>query len=46
MLQQFLIGSENVKYFKEIKRSKSPQKAKAHLEHKRSATVKLFCEYI
>ena len=26
MLQQFLIGSENVKYFKEIKRSKSPQK--------------------
>ena len=35
-----------LKYFKEIKRSKSLQKAEAHLEPKRTSMIKLFCEYI
>ena len=33
-----------LKYFKEIKRSKSLQKAEAHLEHKEASTMELFCE--
>ena len=33
-----------LKYFKEIKRSKSLQKAEAYLE--RTSAMKLFCEYI
>ena len=37
---------KEVKYFKEIKRSKSLQKAEAYLEPKRASTMKLFCEYI
>ena len=37
--------SYNVKYFKEIKRLKSPQKAQAYLEPKRASTMELFCEY-
>ena len=41
-----LIESDNVKYFKEIKRSQSLQKAEAHLEPKRAFTMELFCEYI
>ena len=32
----------NVKYFKEIKRSKSVQKAEAYLEPKRISTMELF----
>ena len=36
----------NVKCFKEIKRSKSLQKAEAYLELKRGSTMELFCEYI
>ena len=38
--------SHNVKYFKEIKRSKSLQKAEAYLEPKPAVTMDLFCEYI
>ena len=41
-----LIESDNVKYFKEIKRSQSLQKAEAHLGPKRASTMELFCEYI
>ena len=37
--------SYNVKYFKEIKRLKSLQKAEAYLEPKRASTMELFCEY-
>ena len=33
-------------HFKEIKRSKSLQKAEAYLEPKRASTMELFCEYI
>ena len=36
--------SYNVKYFKEIKRLKSPQKAEAYLELKRISMMELFCE--
>ena len=36
--------SYNVKYFKEIKRLKSPQKAEAYLERKRISMMELFCE--
>ena len=36
----------NVKFFKEIKRSKSLQKAEAHLEPKWASTMELLCEYI
>ena len=35
----------NVKYFKEIKRLKRLQKAKAYLEPKQISTMELFCEY-
>ena len=35
-----------VKYFEEIKRLKSYQKAEAYFEPKRASTTKLFCEYI
>ena len=38
-------GSYNVKYFKEIKRLKSLQKAEAYLEPKQVSTMELFCEY-
>ena len=38
--------SYNVKCFKEIKRFKSLQKAKAYLEPKQASTMELFCEYI
>ena len=41
-----LIVSDNVKYFKEIKRSQSLQKAEAHIEPKRASTMELFCVYI
>ena len=41
MLQE----SYNVKYFKEIKRLKSVQKAEAYLEPKRASTMQVFCEY-
>ena len=37
--------SYNAKYFKEIKRSKSLQKAEAYLEPKRASAMELFCEY-
>ena len=37
--------SYNVKYFKEIKRLKSLQKAEACLGPKRKSTMELFCEY-
>ena len=37
--------SYNVKYFKEIKHLKSPQKAEASLEPKQASTMELFCEY-
>ena len=33
----------NVKYYKEIKRSKSLQRAEAYLESKRTSTTDLFC---
>ena len=36
--------SYNAKYFKEIKRWKSLQKAEAYLEPKRVSTMELFCE--
>ena len=35
----------NIKYFKEIKRLKSLQKAELYLEPKRASTMELFCEY-
>ena len=35
----------NTKYFKEIKRLKSLQKAELYLEPKRASTMELFCEY-
>ena len=41
-----LKGPYNVKYFKEIKRSKSLQKAEGYLEPKPASTMELFCEYI
>ena len=37
--------SYNIKYFKEIKRLKSPQKAEAYLEPKQASTMELFYEY-
>ena len=37
--------SYNVKYFKEINRLKSPQKAEAYLEPKQASTMELFYEY-
>ena len=37
--------SYNVKYFKEIKRLKSLQKAEAYLEPKQASMMELFCEY-
>ena len=37
--------SYNVKYFNEIKRLKSPQKAGAYLENKPASMMELFCEY-
>ena len=37
--------SYNVKYFKEIKRLKSPQKAEAYSEPKQASTMELFNEY-
>ena len=37
--------SYNVKYFKVIKRLKSPRKAEAYLEPKRASMMELFCEY-
>ena len=50
---RYLIGLKNsmsdelikVKHFKEIKRSKSLQKAGAYLEPKRACTMELFYEY-
>ena len=36
----------DVKYFKEIKRLKSLQKAAAYLELKSASMAELFCEYI
>ena len=36
----------NVKCFKEMKRSKSLQKAETYLELKRASMMELFCEYI
>ena len=41
-----LKGLNNVKYFKEIKRSRSLQKEEAYLEPKRASTMELFGEYI
>ena len=38
-------GSYNVKYFKEIKRLKSLQKAEAYLEPKQASMMEFFCEY-
>ena len=38
-------GPYNVKYFKEIYRLKSPQKAEAYLEPKQASTMELFYEY-
>ena len=38
-------GPYNVKYFKEINRLKSPQKAEAYLEPKQASTMELFYEY-
>ena len=35
----------NVKYFKEIKRLKSLQKAEVYLEPKIASTMELFCEH-
>ena len=35
---------KEVKYFKEIKRVKSLQKAEAYLEPKRTSAMELFCE--
>ena len=40
-----LQGSYNVKYFKEIKRLKSLQKAEAYLEPKQASMMELFYEY-
>ena len=37
--------SYNVKYFKEINRLESPQKAEAYLEPKQASTMELFNEY-
>ena len=37
--------SRNVKYFEEIKRLKSLQKAEAYLEPMQASTMELFCEY-
>ena len=37
-------GSYNVRYYKEIKRSKSLQKAEAYLESKRTSTMELFVD--
>ena len=37
--------SYNVKYFKEIKRLKSLQKAEAYLELKRVSAMEIFCKY-
>ena len=37
--------SYDVKYFKEIKRLKSLQKAEAYLEPKEASMMELFCEY-
>ena len=34
-----------IKYFKEIKRLRSLQKAEAYLEPKRASAMELFCEY-
>ena len=36
---------KDVKYFKEIKRSKSLQKTEAYLEPKQASVMELFCEY-
>ena len=36
---------KEVKYFKEIKRLKSFQKAEGYLEPKQASTMELFCEY-
>ena len=38
--------SYDVKYFNEIKRSKSLQKAEAYLELKEASVMELFCEYV
>ena len=38
-------GSDNVKYFKIMKRLKSLQKAGAYLEPKQASVMELFCEY-
>ena len=37
--------SYNAKYFKEIKRVKSPQKAETYSEPKQASTMELFYEY-
>ena len=37
--------SHNVRYFKEIKRLKSLEKAEACLEPKQASTMELFCEH-
>ena len=37
--------SYNAKYFKEIKRLKSLQKAEARLEPKRASAMETFCKY-
>ena len=41
-----LTESQNLKYYKEIKRSPSLQKVEAHLEPKQASMMELFCEYI
>ena len=41
-----LTESWNLKYYKEIKRSRSLQKVEAHLEPKQASMMELFCEYI
>ena len=40
-----IIHSYNVKYFEDIKRLKSLQKAEAYLEPKQGSMMELFCEY-
>ena len=45
MFNSMFDESKEVKYFKEIKRLKSLQKAEAYLEPKQASMIGLFCEY-
>ena len=45
MFNSMFDESKEVKYFKEIKRLKSLQKAEAYLEPKQTSMMELFCEY-